>query len=76
MSGWGLSAVILANGAWRDRDLGVPGADQFIDKGLVYQNPFIYWYQRAKMKKAIRARDTKLPDETLWSVADWHPLTS
>ncbi len=41
---WRLSAVILANGAWRDRDLGVPGADQFIDKGLVYQNPFIYWY--------------------------------
>src|SRR5271167_4191237 len=25
---WGFSAVILANGAWRDRDLGVPGADQ------------------------------------------------
>ena len=22
---WGFSAVILANGAWRDRDLGVPG---------------------------------------------------
>ena len=24
---WGFSAVILANGAWRDRDLGVPGSD-------------------------------------------------
>src|SRR5271156_2084581 len=22
---WGFSAVILANGAWRDRDLGIPG---------------------------------------------------
>jgi ferredoxin/flavodoxin---NADP+ reductase len=41
---WGFSAVILANGAWRDRDLGVSGADAFVDKGLVYQNPFIYWY--------------------------------
>ena len=30
---WGFSAVILANGAWRDRDLGVPGADKFVDKG-------------------------------------------
>jgi ferredoxin--NADP+ reductase len=41
---WGFSAVILANGAWRDRELGIPGAEKFIDKGLVYQNPFIYWY--------------------------------
>ena len=41
---WGFSAVILANGAWRDRELGIPGAEEFIDKGLVYQNPFIYWY--------------------------------
>lgn len=41
---WGFSAVILANGAWRDRNLGVPGADQYIGKGLLYQNPFIYWY--------------------------------
>src|SRR5689334_13975903 len=36
---WGFSAVILANGAWRDRDLGVPGSDEYIGKGLVYQNP-------------------------------------
>src|SRR6202047_4023215 len=47
---WGFSAVILANGAWRDRDLGVPGAEKFVDKGLVYQNPFIYWYNHKKEK--------------------------
>jgi ferredoxin--NADP+ reductase len=47
---WGFSAVILANGAWRDRDLGVPGAEKFIDKGLVYQNPFIYWYNHKNEK--------------------------
>lgn len=41
---WGFSAVILANGAWRDRDLGLPGANAYVGKGLVYQNPFIYWY--------------------------------
>src|SRR6516162_3051313 len=47
---WGFSAVILANGAWRDRELGVPGSDQFIDRGLVYQNPFIYWYNHKNEK--------------------------
>jgi ferredoxin/flavodoxin---NADP+ reductase len=41
---WGLSAVVLANGAWRDRPFPVEGADQFVDRGLVYQNPLIYWF--------------------------------
>jgi len=41
---WGLSAVVLANGAWRDRPFPVEGADQFIDRGLIYQNPLIYWF--------------------------------
>jgi ferredoxin--NADP+ reductase len=41
---WGFSAVLLANGAWRDRELGIAGAENFIGKGLAYQNPFIYWY--------------------------------
>jgi NADPH-dependent glutamate synthase beta subunit-like oxidoreductase len=41
---WGLSAILLANGAWRDRALPVPGADAYIDKGLVCQNPFVYWF--------------------------------
>jgi ferredoxin--NADP+ reductase len=37
---WGVNAVLLASGAWRDRPL-------FADleaEGLVYQNPFVYWY--------------------------------
>ena len=41
---WGLSAVVLTNGAWRDRPFPVDGADQFVDRGLVYQNPLIYWF--------------------------------
>lgn len=41
---WGLSAVVLANGAWRDRPLPVDGAEQWINRGVVYQNPFIYWF--------------------------------
>jgi ferredoxin--NADP+ reductase len=41
---WGFSAVVLANGAWRDRPLPVGGAERFVGRGLVYQNPFIYWF--------------------------------
>jgi NADPH-dependent glutamate synthase beta subunit-like oxidoreductase len=41
---WGLSAIVLAHGAWRDRPLAVEGADEFIDRGLVYQNRLIYWF--------------------------------
>ena len=41
---WGLSAIVLTHGAWRDRPFPVEGADQFIDRGLVYQNPLIYWF--------------------------------
>jgi NADPH-dependent glutamate synthase beta subunit-like oxidoreductase len=41
---WGFSAVILANGAWRDRPLPIDGADDYIGKGLIYQNPFIIYF--------------------------------
>ncbi|MPY89753.1 MAG: hypothetical protein GEU99_17755 [Luteitalea sp.] len=41
---WGWSAVLLGNGAWKDRPLDVPDADQYVDRGLVYQNPFVYWF--------------------------------
>lgn len=41
---WGFHCVVLANGAWRDRPLAVPDAEKWVGKGLVYQNPFIYWF--------------------------------
>ncbi len=41
---WGFHCVVLANGAWRDRPLAVPDAERWVGKGLVYQNPFIYWF--------------------------------
>jgi NADPH-dependent glutamate synthase beta subunit-like oxidoreductase len=44
VSEWGFSAVLLAHGAWHDRPLPVRGADAYLGKGLVYQNPFIYWF--------------------------------
>src|SRR6266403_753967 len=42
--GWGLSAIVLSHGAWRDRPFPVEGADEFVDRGLVYQNKLIYWF--------------------------------
>ena len=45
---WGLSGVVLACGAWRDRPLPVDGADDYVDKGLIYQNPFIVWFNHAE----------------------------
>jgi len=41
---WGFTALLLAHGAWRDRPLPVAGADDFVGRGLLYQNPFIYWF--------------------------------
>ena len=40
----GLSAIVLANGAWRDRGLPIEGADAYEGRGLVYQNEFVYWF--------------------------------
>jgi NADPH-dependent glutamate synthase beta subunit-like oxidoreductase len=61
---WGFSAVILANGAWRDRDLGVAGADKFLGKGLLYQNPLIYWYNH-KNEKSYDGPRYDTPDGTV-----------
>jgi hypothetical protein len=41
---WGLSAIVLANGAWCDRPLPVPDADRYVGRGLYYQNPFLMWF--------------------------------
>ncbi|MEL7369495.1 MAG: hypothetical protein AAFN74_11320 [Myxococcota bacterium] len=45
---WGFSAVVLANGAWRDRPLPIPDADKYVNKGLIYQNPFIVAFNHAE----------------------------
>ena len=41
---WGFDLIVLANGAWRDRPLPIDGADAYVGRGLVYQNPLIYWF--------------------------------
>ena len=44
---WGFSAVVLACGAWRDRPLPVEGADRYVGRGLIYQNPLVIWFNHA-----------------------------
>src|SRR5580692_578949 len=61
---WGFSVVVLANGAWRDRELGIPGAQEFIGKGFVYQNPFLYWYNH-KNEEGYTGPRYGAPDEAL-----------
>ena len=48
VNGWGFSAVVLANGAWHDRPVPIEGADQYIGKGLVYQNSFVIAFNHAE----------------------------
>ncbi len=47
LSDWRFSAVLLATGAWKDRPLPIDGIDDYIGKGLYYQNPFVSWYNHS-----------------------------
>ena len=44
---WGFTGVVLACGAWRDRPLPIEGADAYEGRGLIYQNPFIIWFNHS-----------------------------
>jgi ferredoxin--NADP+ reductase len=59
---WGFSAVVLANGAWRDRPLPVEGAESYVGRGLIYQNPFIIWFNHAGEKAYAGERFVPLDD--------------
>ncbi len=61
---WGFSAVVLACGAWRDRPLPLEGIDRYVGRGLVYQNPFIIWFNHANEKDWSGAR-FETPDGAL-----------
>ena len=41
---WGFSAIIIANGSWKDRKLPLPFIEKFKDKDLIYQNSLINWF--------------------------------
>jgi hypothetical protein len=59
--GWGVSAVVLSHGAWRDRGFPVEDCDQFVDHGLIYQNPLIYWFNHY-LEKAYTGPRYELPE--------------
>ena len=40
----GFNAIILANGAWRDRSLPLEGVDEYVGRGLLYQNALVQWF--------------------------------
>ena len=70
---WGFSAVILANGAWRDRELGVPEAEQYVGRGLVYQI-LLSTGTTTRTKRTTSDRVMKRPTKPWWWVAGWHQL--
>lgn len=43
-SEWGFSAILFATGAWKDRPMRVRNIDDYINRGIVYQNPLLYWF--------------------------------
>lgn len=59
--GWGLSAVVLANGAWRDRPLPLPGIERFVGRGFCYQNPLVYWFNHYP-EEGYRGPEVELAD--------------
>ncbi len=61
---WGLSAVLLANGAWRDRPFLESAYDEHQWNGFVYQNPFIYWFNH-KNEKAYAGPKVETPDRAI-----------
>ncbi|MES2620889.1 MAG: hypothetical protein V4615_08555 [Bacteroidota bacterium] len=61
---WNFSAVVLATGAWKDRSLPIEGIDDYVDKGLYYQNPFVYWYNH-KHEPAFSGMKYDIADEAI-----------
>src|SRR6266403_5116981 len=64
-SRWGLSGIVLTHGAWRDRPFPVEGADEFTDRGLLYQNPLIYWFNHYLEKQYNGPRYELSPGATV-----------
>jgi NADPH-dependent glutamate synthase beta subunit-like oxidoreductase len=61
---WGFSAVLLATGAWNDRPLAIDGIDAYVGKGLIYQNPFIYWFNH-KHEPGYNGEQYEIKDDAI-----------
>jgi NADPH-dependent glutamate synthase beta subunit-like oxidoreductase len=64
ITNWGVSAVLLAVGAWRDRPLSLPDIHDYLDKGFVYQNPFVSWFNQYHDPSYQGARQ-EIPDDAI-----------
>jgi ferredoxin/flavodoxin---NADP+ reductase len=61
---WQFSAVVLANGAWRDRPLEVssgPKPETLVGKGFEYQNPFVIAFNHVN-DKHYTGRTIEIPN--------------
>ena len=63
-NGIGLSVLILAHGAWRDRSLPIKGVDRFVGNGLSYQNPFVYWFNHYE-ESGFAGEDFPIHDDAI-----------
>lgn len=61
---WGFTLIIFASGAWKDRSLPIEGIDKFINKGLVYQNALLYWYNH-KHEPDYKGYNYEIKDKTV-----------
>lgn len=64
VNNWGFSAVLLATGAWKDRPVPIEGIDDYVEKGLVYQNPFVYWFNHYH-EPTYKGRQYEVPDNAV-----------
>lgn len=60
----GCSAVLMANGAWKDRSFPVKEIERYEGDRFYYQNPFVYWYNHNEQStytgEQIEVRDNAL----------------
>ncbi len=61
---WGFTAILMATGAWRDRPLPINGINDYINKGLIYMNPLVNWFNQNHIANS-NMPDLEIPDETI-----------
>ncbi len=64
VNNWGFTVVILANGAWKDRDLPIKDIDKLIGKDIIYQNSLLHWYNH-KHEPNYKGANIKIKDEAV-----------
>ncbi|MEE9167052.1 MAG: FAD-dependent oxidoreductase [Candidatus Neomarinimicrobiota bacterium] len=64
LHGMDWSAILLANGAWKDRSFPIPEVEEYEGKGFWYQNPFVYWFNHHE-EPAYGGEDILILDDAL-----------